>query len=47
VDGGDSVLEKYFIPGDVHWNKRGHEFVAENFLRFSEAGMASEACCCE
>jgi hypothetical protein len=47
-DGGDSVLEEYFIPGDVHWNERGHELVAENFLQwFTEPGAGSEGCCCE
>ena len=46
-DGGDAVLDEYFIPGDVHWNERGHRLIAENFLRFRETGMTSEACCCE
>ncbi len=28
------VLDRYFIPGDVHWNEAGHRLVAEVFLRF-------------
>ncbi len=27
----ENVVKKYFIPGDVHWNKKGHKFFA-NFL---------------
>lgn len=47
-DGGDAVLEEYFIPGDVHWNERGHELIAENFLRwFTETVTDKEDCCCE
>jgi len=47
-NGDDAVLEKYFIPGDVHWNERGHQLIADNFLRwFAEVGVKSEACCCE
>lgn len=25
--------QKYFIPWDIHWNKAGHELVAEEFLK--------------
>ena len=27
------VLEKYFIEGDVHWNERGHQLIADELLR--------------
>lgn len=47
-DGGDAVLDEYYIPGDVHWNQRGHQLIADNFLQwFANPGMNSEACCCE
>jgi lysophospholipase L1-like esterase len=47
-DGGDTVLEEYYIPGDVHWNQRGHALIADNFLRwFAEDGTENETCCCE
>ncbi len=26
------VLERYFIPGDIHWNEAGHKLVADVFL---------------
>jgi hypothetical protein len=26
------VLDRYFIPGDVHWNEDGHRLIAEGFL---------------
>jgi len=28
----EQVLERYFIPGDVHWNEEGHRLIAEGFL---------------
>lgn len=28
----DKVLDRYFIPGDVHWNEEGHRLIAEGFL---------------
>jgi hypothetical protein len=27
------LIEKYYIPGDMHWNSRGHAVIADNFLR--------------
>jgi hypothetical protein len=27
-----AVIDQYFISGDVHWNARGHAFVASEFL---------------
>ncbi len=27
------VLWDYFIPGDVHWNEKGHKLIAESFLK--------------
>lgn len=27
------MLDEYFIPGDVHWNAKGHRLVAERFLK--------------
>ena len=41
------VLEEYFIPGDVHWNERGHELIVEGFLQFKDVEMAGDACCCQ
>lgn len=29
----DRVIDDYFIPGDVHWNARGHELVARELLQ--------------
>ncbi len=28
------ILDKYCIPGDVHWNEEGHSLVADAFLAF-------------
>jgi hypothetical protein len=28
------VLDRYFIPGDVHWNEAGHRLIAEGFLEY-------------
>jgi hypothetical protein len=28
----EDVIKTWFIPGDVHWNKKGHRFVADNLL---------------
>jgi lysophospholipase L1-like esterase len=30
------VLDRYFIPGDVHWNEDGHRLIAERFLEHYE-----------
>jgi hypothetical protein len=27
------VIQQYFIPGDVHWNREGNKFVAERMLK--------------
>lgn len=27
-----SILDEYFIPGDVHWNEKGHKLIADIFL---------------
>lgn len=27
------VIDRYFIPGDVHWNREGHELIARIFCR--------------
>ena len=29
----DEILRDYYIPGDVHWNDRGHRLVAETWFR--------------
>lgn len=29
----DRVIDDYFIPGDVHWNAKGHELVARELLQ--------------
>jgi len=28
------ILDKYYIPGDIHWNEEGHSLVADAFLSF-------------
>jgi hypothetical protein len=28
------VLDRYFIPGDVHWNEAGHRVIADGFLEY-------------
>ncbi len=28
----NDIIQKYFIPGDVHWNEVGHEVVAEKLI---------------
>ena len=28
-----SIIEKYFISGDIHWNKIGHKFIADILLK--------------
>lgn len=30
----DEIIRKYFIPGDVHWNQEGNQFVAEALKPF-------------
>jgi lysophospholipase L1-like esterase len=42
IDGSEprSVVEKYFIPGDVHWNREGHQRVAEVLLERHAASRA-------
>ena len=30
----DSVRKQYFIPGDVHWNKKGHQLIAEKIQSY-------------
>ncbi len=30
----EDVLKKYYIPGDVHWNKEGNRFVAQVIQKF-------------
>lgn len=37
-----SVVEKYFITGDVHWNREGHRLVAEVFWK-KRAGSGAAA----
>jgi hypothetical protein len=36
IDGAPAafVLDRYFIPGDVHWNEEGHRLIAEGFLEY-------------
>jgi hypothetical protein len=31
-EGPYTVINKYFIAGDVHWNEAGHEYVAAHLL---------------
>lgn len=28
------ILQKYFIPGDVHWNETGHQYIAELLIPY-------------
>jgi len=28
----DEVLDRYYIPGDVHWSEEGHRVIADGFL---------------
>ena len=39
IDGAPprEVLDRYFIPGDVHWNEAGHRIIAEGFLEYYES----------
>ena len=30
-DDANLIIKKYFIPGDIHWNKEGHRFISEIF----------------
>jgi len=30
----DDILKKYYIPGDVHWNKEGNRFVAQVIQKY-------------
>ncbi|MFN8179266.1 MAG: hypothetical protein U0167_15145 [bacterium] len=32
--GKAGVAREYFIPGDAHWNERGHRAVADYFLSY-------------
>jgi hypothetical protein len=36
IDAGPAraVLDRYYIPGDVHWNEEGHRLIAEGFLEY-------------
>jgi hypothetical protein len=36
IDGtpAQQILERYFIPGDIHWNQEGHRLVANVFLDY-------------
>ncbi len=27
------ILDEYFIKGDVHWNKKGHQLIADKFIK--------------
>ena len=29
----EKILKEYFIESDVHWNAKGHQLIAEQFLR--------------
>jgi len=30
----DKVINQYFIPGDVHWNKEGHNYIYELIIKY-------------
>ncbi len=34
------LITDFFIKGDDHWNERGHQLIAEQFLSFYERGRA-------
>lgn len=33
-----NMIERYYIPGDCHWNEAGHRLVAETFLAIRAVG---------
>jgi hypothetical protein len=40
--GADEASERYFIPGDVHWNAEGHKLIAETVKqRFMVVGAGN------
>jgi hypothetical protein len=45
IDGtpADGVLDRYFIPGDVHWNEAGHKVIADGFLGYYQSRAESLA----
>lgn len=32
----EEVIKKYFIPGDIHWNERGHEIVYQKLKKYDK-----------
>jgi len=34
-----SILENFFIKGDVHWDEQGHKLIADTFLEFYRNNM--------
>jgi hypothetical protein len=32
------IIEENYIPGDVHWNEKGHETAARHLLKFLANG---------
>ena len=30
----DKLMAQYFIPGDVHWNKKGHKFIYDLMIKY-------------
>jgi hypothetical protein len=30
----DKLMDQYFIPGDVHWNKNGHKFIYDLMINY-------------
>jgi hypothetical protein len=35
---GESAVQRYSVPGDVHWNPAGNALVAETFLKAAQQG---------
>jgi lysophospholipase L1-like esterase len=29
------VIDKYFLPDDIHWNEQGHELIANEIIKYS------------
>ena len=39
--GHEKMLERFYMPGDVHWTEKGHQLVAEVFLADYHARLGS------
>ncbi len=39
----DTIIRRYYLPGDVHWNEAGHSLVAQIFLDFYRSNRTDKA----